>query len=137
MVKSQLSRTLSVLLVIVMLVTQAGVIALAQSAAGTLPVYTGEKTAAEELEEVKELLSALRLIFRDGLLIKLQGAKADRNLLLKAEKERSISVSKAYTKRALVYAQEAISEGEKQVKFNAAFPQCIELCMAKIQRENK
>ena len=90
-----------------------------------------------ETKYQKELLSALRLIFRDGLLIKLQGAKADRNLLLKAEKERSISVSEAYTKRALVYAQEAISEGEKQVKFNAAFPQCIELCMAKIQRENK
>ncbi|MBE6700617.1 MAG: extracellular solute-binding protein [Ruminococcaceae bacterium] len=58
MVKSRILRTFTVLLALVMLVTQAGVIALAESA-GTVPVNTGIKTAAEELEEVKELLSAI------------------------------------------------------------------------------
>ncbi|MBQ8394918.1 MAG: hypothetical protein IJX49_05030 [Clostridia bacterium] len=90
-----------------------------------------------ETKQQKELLSTLRLIFRDGLLLKIQGKRAERNLLLKAEKERSIAVSNTYTERALLYAQEVFSDAEKQVKFNATFPQCIELCMAKIQKENK
>lgn len=90
-----------------------------------------------ETKQQKELLSALRLVFRDGLLLKIQGNKAERNLLLKAEKERSFTLSQRYTARALLYAQEVLSEAEKQVKFNATFPQCVEICMAKIQRENK
>lgn len=90
-----------------------------------------------ETKQPKELLSALRLIFRDGLLLKTQGNRAEKNLLLKAEKERTLSVANAYTERALLYAQEALSDAEKQVKFNAVFPQCIEICIAKIQKENK
>lgn len=90
-----------------------------------------------ETKHQKELLSTLRLVFRDGLLLKTQDKKADRNLLLRAEKERSLSVANNYTTRALLYAQQALSDAEKQVKFNATFPQCIEICMAKINKENQ
>lgn len=59
MFRSLFSRFLAALLVIVMLATQIGTVALADSYAGTLPVNTGEKSPEEELAEVKALLSAL------------------------------------------------------------------------------
>ena len=59
MFRSLFSRSLAALLVIVMLATQLGTVAFAETYAGTLPVDTGEKTAEEELAEVKALLSAL------------------------------------------------------------------------------
>ena len=89
-----------------------------------------------ETKYKKELLSLLRLIFRDALILKTQGARAEKNLLLKSEKESILSVVNAYTPPALLYAQSAISEAEKQVTFNAVFPQCIEICIAKIREKN-
>ena len=59
MFRSLFSRSLAALLVIVMLATQFGTVALAESYIGTLPVDTGEKSPEEELAEVKALLSAL------------------------------------------------------------------------------
>ncbi len=59
MLKSLFSRALAVILVVVMLTTQAGVLALAETSAGTIPVSTGFKTAEEELAEVQALLSAM------------------------------------------------------------------------------
>ncbi len=59
MFRSPFSRSLAALLVIVMLATQLGTAALAESYAGTLPVDTGDKSPEEELAEVKALLSAL------------------------------------------------------------------------------
>ncbi len=88
-----------------------------------------------ESKHAKELLSSLRLIFRDALLIK-TGQKTT-NLLLKTEKENLKKVANRYTLSALFYAQEALGKAEKELAFNAVFPQCIELCMAKIQSKNK
>ncbi len=62
MLKSRFSKVLTVLLATVMLVSQTGVLALADgygTSIGTLPSGTTLKTSAEELEEVKALLSAL------------------------------------------------------------------------------
>ena len=59
MLKSLFSRSLAVLLVIVMLASQLSMAVFAETSAGTVPVSTGAKSAAEELEEVKALLSAL------------------------------------------------------------------------------
>ena len=59
MLKSLFSRSLAVLLAIVMLASQFSIAVLAETPAGTVPVDTGSKSAAEELEEVKALLSAL------------------------------------------------------------------------------
>ena len=57
--------------------------------------------------------------------------------LLKGEKARLASIAEQYTVNGLLYAQTAIIEAEKQVRFNAVFPQCIELCMIKIRENNK
>lgn len=88
-----------------------------------------------ETKHKKELLSLLRLIFRDALLVKMNGAPYRGALLLQAEKIRVHDVAMKYSKGALLYAQEAISQAELEVQFNAVFPQCIETCMAKIRNK--
>ncbi len=96
-------------------------------------------TAVKAIAETKyqrELLSTLRLIFRDALLLKSQ-PNAEKFLLLRSEKEKLQEVATVYALNALLYAQNALSDAEKQVKFNAVFPQCIEICIAKIRKENK
>ena len=92
--------------------------------------------AVGETKYKRELLSLLRLIFRDALLIKTQGKNADKYLLLRAEKAQLAEVAAAYNVPALLYAQEGLSEAEKQVTFNAVFPQCIEILIAKIREKN-
>lgn len=89
-----------------------------------------------ETKHKKELLSMLRLVFRDALLADLQQTgegKTEKNILLKKEKDNLLLVAKRYKRAALLYAQEAISKAEKQLAFNAVFPQCIELCIADIR----
>ena len=90
-----------------------------------------------ETKRQKEFLSVLRLIFRDALVIKTQGKNAEKNLLLQAEKTALSDVADKYSAHALLYAQEAISAAEKQIFTNANFAQCIEICIAKIRKENK
>lgn len=89
-----------------------------------------------ETKRPKELLSFLRILFRDALFLKTQGKSAQTSVFLKMEISRVQALAENYSVAALLYAQEAISEAEKQVKFNAVFPQCIEICMAKIRRKN-
>ncbi len=81
----------------------------------------------------RELLNLLRLIFRDALLIK-SGIK---KLLLPSERTRTAEVANNLEKGALLFAQEAITQAEKQVKFNAVFSHCIEVCIASILAENE
>ena len=90
-----------------------------------------------ETKYKRELLSLMRLIFRDALLLKSQGARADKHLLLRAEKEQLLAVANEHTLRALLYAQEGLSNAEQQVTFNAVFPQCIELLIAQIRQKNE
>lgn len=90
-----------------------------------------------ETKRQKEFLSVLRLIFRDALVIKTQGRKSEKNLLLQAEKTALYDIANKYAAHALLYAQEAISAAEKQIFTNANFAQCIEICIAKIRKENK
>ena len=89
-----------------------------------------------EFKQQKELIAMLRLVFRDALVVKTQGKKAGRNLLMKTEVSRIEQVAERYSLPALFTAQEVLSDAEKQVKFNAVFSQCIELCIAKIQSKN-
>ena len=77
----------------------------------------------------KELLSLLRLIFRDAAFEKL-GKKE--YTLLSPERERIARLAKRFSYATLVYAQERFAAAEKEVVFNANFTQCIELCMARI-----
>lgn len=101
-----------------------------------------------ETKYKKELVSLLRLIFRDALLLKtskINGlhvkktkgkSRAEKYLMLKSEAERLDHISDLYRLHALVYAQEALSKAEKQIRFNSVFPQCLEICMAKILEQN-
>ncbi len=82
----------------------------------------------------KELLSLLRLIYRDALLLKNGTPKS---LLLPAMKARCEEVASAYSKGALLFAQEAISKAEREVKFNAVFSQCVLSCIANILNFHK
>ena len=81
----------------------------------------------------RELISLLRLIFRDAFLIK-TGKNA--HLLLKTETESVKKVSERYSEKALLFAQEAFTNAEKEIRFNANFYQCIEICMFKIMERN-
>ena len=90
-----------------------------------------------ETKHKKELLSMLRLIFRDALLVKMDNKACQKAVLLKSEKEKMEKVAEKYTISALLYAQEALSSAELQVQFNAVFPQCIEVCIANIRKHNK
>ena len=77
----------------------------------------------------KELISLLRLIFRDAAFCKLGKEKM---LLLAPEKEKIKAVADKYSYAALLTAQERLSAAEKELTFNANFAQCIELCMAHV-----
>ncbi len=90
------------------------------------------KTIGETTHK-KELLNLLRMICRDALLLKTNPRAP---LLLRAEKQALQTVANAYTAHALLFAQEAISAAEKQVKFNAIFSQCIQVCIANIKEKN-
>ena len=65
------------------------------------------------------------------------GVNNESLLLLKSEKAKLFEVAEKYEISSLLYAQEEISNAEKQVQFNAVFPQCIEVCMANIRENNK
>ena len=88
--------------------------------------------AVGETKHKRELLSILRLIFRDALLVKTDKER-QKFLLLRSEKSRIQEVAEKYTVSALLYAQEEISKAELQVQFNAVFSQCIQLCIANIR----
>ena len=89
----------------------------------------------------KELLSLLRILFRDALLLKTAtvkggGALAEK-ISLKTEISRLQALANAYALPTLVFAQEAVSKAEKEIAFNAYFPQCVELLMASVQAKGK
>lgn len=82
----------------------------------------------------KELLSLLRTVYRDTLLVK---TGQEKHVLLQGESARLQALAKGYTLHALVKAQELISKAEREVVFNAYFPQCLEVLMGSIYKANK
>ncbi len=82
----------------------------------------------------KELLSLLRMIYRDALFLKTGKASV---YLLPSEKDKISSVSSRFSSAALIYAQECLQDAEKDVRFNATFSQTLELTLAKINRFNQ
>ena len=84
-----------------------------------------------ETKRKKELLSLLRGVYRDALTIKLGQNK----LLFASEKERIQKCAKAYSIATLVQAQEHIAKAEKELFFNAYFPQCLEILAASIRNK--
>ena len=104
--------------------------ALAFSTPFTLPPQAKK---VSDIKYKRELISLLRLIFRDAFLIK---TGKEQHLLLKTEKENVKKISEIYSQNALLFAQEAFTQAEKEIRFNAHFYQCIEICMLKIMERN-
>ena len=94
----------------------------------TLPVLAKK---LGESKRKKELLSFLRLIFRDASFL-VSGLPAN-TLLLRSQVEKIKKVAGRYELNALIYAQTVLTEAEKQVKFNTNFAQCLEICFEKIR----
>lgn len=101
-----------------------------KSALPTLIKKTGET------KHKKELLYLLRVIFRDALLQKSLSRANDKHTLLVVEKERLGQVAKRFTASTLLFAQNELSKAELQTFFNATFPQCLELLIAKITEKD-
>lgn len=101
--------------------------ALVLSSASLLPALVKR---VGETKRKKELLSLLRLIFRDALLCK-TGLGGDK-IFLRSETERLKRVAEKYSLAALVRAQDTLSTAEREVAFNAVFPQCLELLLASV-----
>lgn len=99
---------------------------LALSPLSRLPVAAKKAGATKNK---KELISLLRLIFRDAAFCK---SGQEKYLLLSPEKERIRAVAEKHSYAALLSAQERLSAAEKEIQFNANFAQCIELCLARI-----
>ena len=88
-----------------------------------------------ESKRKKELLSFLRLIFRDAAFLK---TNADPFFfLLRSERTRIEKVATRYSLNALLYAQQLFTDAEKELKFNTNFTQCIEICFAKLNARNE
>lgn len=84
-----------------------------------------------ETKRKKELLSLLSLVFRDALVYKT--AVGGKNAVaLRAEINRIKAVADKYSARALMDAQTLICKAQREVFFNAVFPQCLETLIAKI-----
>ena len=88
-----------------------------------------------EIKNKKEFLSLLRLLFRDALLLKT--GKKEEFLFLKSEKEKLAKIAEKYETATLLFAQEEITKAERQIFFNAVFPQCLEILAAKILTKNE
>lgn len=106
--------------------------ALALTSSDKLPYHV---KAVAESKYKKQLVSLLRLIYRDALLLKSNPSQKN-NLYLKSD-SRIQEVANQYTLSALLYAQEALTDTEKQITFNTVFSQCIELCISNIRMKNK
>lgn len=85
-----------------------------------------------ETKRKKELLTLLRLVYRDALSIQL---KTGVRLTLEREKERLNALAARYTPHTLLHAQEALTKAERETRFNAAFTQCLELTLTDILRD--
>ena len=87
-----------------------------------------------ETKQKRQLLSMLRILFRDALVCKIgKGGSA----FLQAERARTQKIADRFLERALLYAQERLSKAESEVQFNAVFPQCLETLIASVLRENE
>ena len=84
-----------------------------------------------ESKRKKELLSFLRLIFRDAAFM-VSGISSSA-LLLRSQAEKIKKVAGRYALNELIAAQTALTEAEKQLKFNTNFAQCLEICFEKIR----
>ena len=84
-----------------------------------------------ETKRKKELLFLLRLVYRDALLIQTQPNKEDA-LSLRSKYASLNAVAEKYETSALLFAQQELSKAERELFFNAYFPQCLEVLISNI-----
>jgi DNA polymerase-3 subunit gamma/tau len=87
-----------------------------------------------ETKRKTELLFLLRLIFRDGAVLKTGQSKE--YLLLRSESERLLQMKEKYTLHALLFAQKRFSDAELHTAFNGVFSQCLEVTLSEILLQN-
>lgn len=87
-----------------------------------------------ETKQKRQLLSLLRILYRDALLVKTGQRK---HVLLQSEKENLGMLAQKRSVAALLYAQEKLTDAEREVAFNAVFPQCIETFAAAVLARNE
>ena len=86
----------------------------------------------------RELLSLLKLVYRDAFLLKAKTEKKDfafvgeSVLSLPTETEKIRLISSKFSLSTLLFAQSALTKAEKEVKFNANFSQCVEIALSEI-----
>lgn len=92
-----------------------------------------------ETKRKKELLSLLGSFLRDALVIKSEREKGvvGGELLLPAQKNRSEALSNEFSFFALFQGLSALSKAEKNLRFNAAFSQTLELTLLALRLENE
>jgi DNA polymerase-3 subunit delta' len=107
----------------------------------TMSEFTTLPTAIKKLGDTKykrELLSLLKLVYRDAFLLKAKteergfGYVNEGILTLPTEKHRTEKLAERFSLATLLYAQTALTNAEKEVKFNANFLQCIEIALSEI-----
>lgn len=79
-----------------------------------------------EKKEKTALLSALEILFRDAAFVK-AGKGMDAYLLSPFYQKEIKKLASSYSLGTLLTFQEKLRLAEKQVKFNAYFPQCVQL----------
>lgn len=87
-----------------------------------------------ETKQKKQLLSLLRILYRDAAVWK---AGKRQHVLLGAEHVKIAAIAEKYSLSALLFAQERITQAERELKFNAVFPQCLETLLAAILHKNQ
>ncbi|MBR2330682.1 MAG: hypothetical protein IKA40_05490 [Clostridia bacterium] len=87
-----------------------------------------------ETKNKKGLLSLFRIVYRDALLCKTGNVE---NLLLRSERARSTVLANKRSAAALLSAQEYLTAAERELTFNAVFPQCIETFLAAVLEKDR
>lgn len=82
-----------------------------------------------ETKQKRALLSLLRIVYRDALLLKTGN---DKDVLLSSEKARTRALADLRTTGALLRVQDGLTNAEREVAFNAVFPQCLETLLASV-----
>lgn len=85
-----------------------------------------------ETKHKKELLSLLRIIYRDALVYKM-----GQPLLLRSEQVRTQTLANLRGVSALLFAQEGLIAAERELAFNAVFAQCIETFLSAVLQKDK
>lgn len=87
-----------------------------------------------ETKNKKGLLSLFRIVYRDALLCKTGNVES---LLLRSEQARSTALANKRSAAALLSAQEYLTSAERELTFNAVFPQCIETFLAAVLEKDR